>query len=67
MITELLASIDGTKNGKPFNCGIVLWNDQVVQTAPIVGFMKRWKRDQVRDYCRQQGWKISVVEERKRP
>src|SRR5262245_6788493 len=63
MITELLAQIEGNKRGKYFNCGIVLWNDQVVEAAPIVSFMKRWSRDRVRDYCREQGWKVSVVEE----
>ncbi|WP_334358420.1 MULTISPECIES: hypothetical protein [unclassified Bradyrhizobium] len=51
-----------------FNAGIVLWDDRVVEAAPIVGYMKKqkWTRDRVRDYCREMGWQISVVWEMKR-
>jgi hypothetical protein len=66
-VIEILAQIDGGK----FSAGIVLWDDRVVEAAPIVGFMKKQKltRDQVRKYCERKGWKISVVHqiERSRP
>jgi hypothetical protein len=65
MVTEILAQIRGDK----FYAGIVLWDGHVVEAAPIVGYMKRgkWTRERVRDYCRQKGWKISVVHETKHP
>jgi hypothetical protein len=60
-VIEVLAQI-AAKTPK-FNAGIVLWNDVVVEAAPIVGYMKkqRWTRDRVRDYCRERGWKVTVV------
>lgn len=64
---ETLAQIraDGPK---PFTAGIVLWDDRVVEAAPIVGYMKkrRWTRDEVRRYCAEKGWKVSVVHELER-
>jgi hypothetical protein len=62
-VKETLAVIDAPH----FYCGIVLWGDKVVEAAPIVKYMKRWKRDQVRDYCGKKGWKVSVVSVTERP
>jgi len=47
----------------------VLFDDRVVEAAPIVGYMKkqRWSRDRVRDYCRDKGWEVSVVWQMERP
>jgi len=59
---ETLAEIDAPH----FNCGIVLQNDRVVEAAPIVKYMKGWTRMRVRSYCRDKGWKVSVVWEMKR-
>jgi hypothetical protein len=43
--------------------GIALWNDVVIEAAPIVSFMKRdkWTRDRVRDYCATKGWTVVVI------
>lgn len=56
---EILATIQADH----FTAGIVLWDDKVVEAAPIVGFMKKgkWTRDKVRAYCLAKGWMISVV------
>ena len=56
---ETLAVIDAPH----FYAGIVLWDDTVVETAPIVSYMKRgkWDRATVRAYCKRKGWKITVV------
>ena len=64
MVTETLAAISGDK----FFAGIVLWNDTVIEAAPIVSYMKtqRWSRSRVRDYCKTKGWEVSVVWETKR-
>jgi hypothetical protein len=61
---EILAAIDAPH----FFCGIVLHDDKVIEAAPIVGYMKRqrWTRTRVRDYCKQQGWTVSVVSEMER-
>lgn len=67
---EILAQIDSRQEPK-FTAGIVLWDDVVVEAAPIVGYMKRqkWTRDRVRTYCNQRGWTVEVVHrlERARP
>jgi hypothetical protein len=63
---EVLAAI---RSEKPkFTAGVVLWDDVVIEAAPIVGYMKkqRWTRTRVRDYCRERGWSISVVYEQRR-
>ena len=59
---EILATIEAP-GPKGFNAGVVLWDDRVIEAAPIVGYMKRkrWTRDQVRDYCEKKGWTVSVV------
>lgn len=64
---EILAQINSRATPK-FTAGIVLFDDVVVEAAPIIHYMKRgkWSRDRVRDYCRAKGWEISVVHEQKR-
>jgi hypothetical protein len=56
---EVLAQIKAPH----FTAGVVLWNDKVVEAAPIIGYMRKakWSRDKVREYCESKGWKISVV------
>jgi hypothetical protein len=46
----------------------VLWDDVVVEAAPIIGFMKRgkWTRARVREYCEAKGWQVSIVHEVRR-
>lgn len=67
-MTELLAQIT-SPGPKGFCAGIVLWNDNVVEVAPIIGYMKRWPRQRVREYCELRGWSIRVVHqiEREQP
>lgn len=64
---ELLAQISAPKP-RPFTAGLVLWNDIVVEAAPIIGFMKcgKWTRARVREYCQTKGWTVSVVHELRR-
>lgn len=62
MITEILARITAPH----FCAGIVLWDDKVVEAAPIVRRMKGWSRAKVRDHCRDKGWTISVVHQMSR-
>ncbi|WP_063685488.1 hypothetical protein [Bradyrhizobium stylosanthis] len=62
MISEILAQIRGPN----FTAGIVLFDDVVVEAAPIVRYMRRWSRDRVRDYCAKQGWQITVVHQMQR-
>jgi hypothetical protein len=67
MMIEILAQI----HGDHFHAGLVLFDDVVVEAAPIVHYMKRgkWKRDRVRAHCKQKGWTIEVIHriERARP
>jgi hypothetical protein len=60
-VIEILAQISSRK--PQFCAGIVLWDDKVIEAAPIVGYMKRWSRDRVRAYCKTRGWEISVIHE----
>ena len=55
-MNEMLAQIDAPH----FCAGIVLRDEHVVEAAPIVGYMKRWSRDRVREYCRRKGWRVRV-------
>jgi hypothetical protein len=59
---EILAAINAPK----FHAGIVLWNDKVVEAAPIVKYMRGWSRKNVREYCKERGWQISIVSETRR-
>lgn len=63
-MVETLAVIDAPH----FYCGIVLWDDRVVEAAHIVKYMRirKWTRTRVRDYCAEKGWKVSVVYEMQR-
>ena len=58
-MTEILAAIDAPH----FYAGVVLWNDRVIEAAPIVKYMRdgKWSRDKVRLYVASKGWKIMVV------
>lgn len=57
MIHEILAQIRAPN----FTAGIVLFDDKVVETAPIVRRMRGWSRDRVRAECKRLGWSISIV------
>lgn len=67
-LIETLAQVSSTTAPK-FTAGIVLWDDVVVEAAPILIYMKRqrWSRTRVHDYCRKRGWQISIVHEMDRP
>ena len=67
MTIETLAQISSDK--PKFRAGVVLWDDVVVEAAPIVHYMKKqkWSRDRVRDYCRDRGWTVSVVHQMQHP
>lgn len=57
MITEILAQI----RAPSFTAGIVLFDDVVVETAPVVRYMRRWSREKVREECRRRGWTVTVI------
>jgi hypothetical protein len=67
---EILAQIRSDTAPK-FTAGIVLFDDVVVEAAPLVHYMKRgkWTRERVRRYCAGKGWDVSVVHqiERSKP
>jgi hypothetical protein len=58
ILVRLTAPGSGGRSG--FCCGIVIRDDKVVRTAPIVGFMLKWPSDQVRTYCKSVGWTATV-------
>ena len=55
----MLAQIDAPH----FNCGVVLLDYCVIKAAPIVKYMHGWQRNNVREYCRKKGWRVSVIRE----
>lgn len=59
MVIEILAQI----RAPHFTAGLVLWDDKVIEAAPIIGYMKKqkWTRAKVRNYCKSKEWKISIV------
>jgi hypothetical protein len=44
-----------------FAAGIVIDEDRVVHTAPILRYMMSWSEDEVTNYCHNKGWKMEVV------
>lgn len=42
-----------------FVAGVVVEDDKVVRTAPIVGYMLGWTADEVRRYVHRKGWRIT--------
>jgi hypothetical protein len=64
-VIDILAQIEAPPSqGKPGFCaGIVLRGERVIEAAPIIGYMarQRWTRDRVRHFCREKGWKVTVV------
>jgi hypothetical protein len=54
---EILAQV----RAQNFCAGLVLWDDKVIETAPLLRRMKGWSRAHVRDYCRGKGWKVEVI------
>ncbi len=66
LMKETLAQIKA-EGARGFTAAIVLWDDKVVETAPIVRrALKGRSRDYVRQYCASRGWQISVVHELER-
>lgn len=59
---ETLAQIEAPH----FHAGIVLWDDKVVEAAPIVKYFKGCRREAVRKYCAEKGWKVTVVHQLER-
>ena len=41
-----------------FCAGVVLDNDRVQRTAPIVKYMLGWTLQRVRDYCERKSWRL---------
>jgi hypothetical protein len=56
-VIEILAQIRADK----FTAGIVLRDGVVTEAAPIVKYMKGWRRDSVRSYCKERHWEVSIV------
>ena len=56
-IREILAQI----RAPSFTAGLVLFDDKVVETAPIIRRMRGWSRARVREECKRLGWHISIV------
>jgi hypothetical protein len=51
--TEMIVRITGPN----FVAGVVLVNDYVTWTAPILHYMRGWDRNRVRKFCLDKGWK----------
>ncbi len=63
---ETLAQIRA-EGARGFTAAIVLWDDKVVEVAPILRKALGGKsRDYVRKYCAEKGWTVSVVHELER-
>jgi hypothetical protein len=62
-VREILAQITGPH----FSAGIVLQDDYVVEAAPILRYMRGWRRDRVRRFCVDKDWDVRVVHALLRP
>lgn len=62
MTTEILAGIQFKhRSGASAYCGIVLYDDVVVEAAPLIGFMKGWTRARVKQYCADRDWATEII------
>lgn len=59
-MTETLAQI----RAPHFTAGVVLINDVVRETAPIVQYMRHWHGKRMWDYCQKKNWSIAIVRHR---
>jgi hypothetical protein len=59
-MTETLAQI----RAPHFVAGVVLVDDVVCETAPIVHYMRHWKGERVWDYCRKKNWTVAIVRQK---
>jgi hypothetical protein len=50
-----------------FQAGIVLVDDKVTETAPILKYMMGWSREKVRAYVTEKKWKAALLHERELP
>jgi len=48
-------------NAPHFCCGVILQNGRVVQTAPIVKYMRGWPQEQVLSYCTTKKWQAQEI------
>lgn len=62
---EVLAQVTAPPP-RGFTAGLVLFDDRVVETAPILRRMRGWSRQRVREYCQTKGWKVAVVHQMER-
>jgi len=45
-----------------FCAGIFIWNGTVMDTAPILRYMKGYSPSWIAGYCTRKGWQIEYVE-----
>jgi hypothetical protein len=48
-------------NNSHFCCGIITLDGIVVDTAPIVKYMRDWFITKVEWYCKKRGWEIDLL------
>ncbi len=54
---EVLLAIDAPH----FYCGVILRDDRVIQTAPIVRYLLGWNAQRLKHYCRGRGWRVEAI------
>lgn len=45
-------------SAKHFVAGLIVKDGIVIEAAPIISYMRKWKQSAVFDYCAKKGWKI---------
>jgi len=53
-------------DGSHFYAAVIMKDDHVVKTAPIVHYMKGWTLEKVKTYCRRKRWRL-VLDELQKP
>ncbi len=54
---EILLAIDAPH----FYCGVVLQNDRVIRTAPIVRYLRGWNVQRLTRYSQAHGWRVEAI------
>ncbi len=54
---EVLLAIDAPH----FYCGVILRDDRVIRTAPIVRYLHRWNIQRLIRYGQAHGWRVEAI------
>ena len=53
-------------NAPHFCAGVETRGEKIIRTAPILKYMRGWKAERMIDYCREKGWTVVELGNKKK-